>query len=283
MCGYDTSLIHVIFGRDGENLLKTDKISLEYGDKDQLTHVYTLHLRPDDTFEVYFDLQSRANGTLLDNWPFPQPEIVDPDDTKPDDWVDEPTMDDPDDKKPDGYDDIPKEIADKDAKKPDDWDDEDDGEWEAPRMPNPEYKGAWTAKRIPNPAYKGEWAPRKIANAKYDPNAKLGAYDDIAYVGYELWIVNNGTIFDNLIVTDSLDEAFQLAEQTWKPFVAKEKEAKEAWDKEHKPEDAVGEDYAGGDDDEDEDAFGGDDSGEGGEGDGEGGEGGETDAKKDEL
>lgn len=27
-----------------------------------------------------------------------------------------------------------------------DWDDEDDGEWEAPTIPNPEYKGEWKAK-----------------------------------------------------------------------------------------------------------------------------------------
>ena len=27
------------------------------------------------------------------------------------------------------------------AKKPDDWDDEEDGEWEAPMIDNPEYKG----------------------------------------------------------------------------------------------------------------------------------------------
>jgi hypothetical protein len=27
-----------------------------------------------------------------------------------------------------------------------DWDDEDDGEWEAPTVPNPEYKGEWKPK-----------------------------------------------------------------------------------------------------------------------------------------
>ena len=43
------------------------------------------------------------------------------------------------------------------AKKPDDWDDEEDGEWEAPMIDNPEYKGEWTVKRISNPAYKGFW------------------------------------------------------------------------------------------------------------------------------
>lgn len=194
--------------------------------------------------------------------------------------VDEALIDDPEDKKPEGWDDIPKDIPDATAKKPDDWDDEDDGEWEAPRIPNPEYKGEWIAKRIDNPAYKGEWEPRKIPNPNYEPGARLGAYDDIGYVGFELWIVNNGTIFDNLIVTDSLDDAWKLAEETWKPFVAAEKEAKEKWDKENKPPEEEGGSEDG--EDDDEDAFGGEDSEEEG---GEEGEKGAADGekKKDEL
>lgn len=33
LCGYDVSHVHLIFNHKGENLLKTDKISLEYSDK----------------------------------------------------------------------------------------------------------------------------------------------------------------------------------------------------------------------------------------------------------
>ena len=29
---------------------------------------------------------------------------------------------------------------------PEDWSDEDDGEWEAPLIPNPDYKGEWKPK-----------------------------------------------------------------------------------------------------------------------------------------
>lgn len=29
---------------------------------------------------------------------------------------------------------------------PEDWDEEEDGEWTAPTIPNPEYKGPWKAK-----------------------------------------------------------------------------------------------------------------------------------------
>lgn len=57
-----------------------------------------------------------------------------------------------------------KRIVDANAKKPDDWDDEEDGEWEAPMIDNPDYKGEWAVKRISNPAYKGFWEAKKIAN-----------------------------------------------------------------------------------------------------------------------
>ena len=39
LCGYDVSHIHAIFNNKGENLLKTDKISLEYSDKNEFTHL----------------------------------------------------------------------------------------------------------------------------------------------------------------------------------------------------------------------------------------------------
>merc|ERR550537_113191 len=78
------------------------------------------------------------SGTLEDGWSFLEPkEIRDPDEKKPDDWVDEAEIDDPEDKKPEGHDDIPAKIADPKATKPDDWDDESDGEWEAPQIDNP--------------------------------------------------------------------------------------------------------------------------------------------------
>merc|ERR1712146_357911 len=122
-------------------------------------------------------------------------------------------MDDPEDKKPEGYDDIPKEIPDPEAKQPDDWDEEDVGEWEAPMISNPEYKGSWSPKRIKNPAYKGEWKPKQIANEKYDE--KLVTFPELTNVGFELWTVNNGTIFDNIYVGDSIADAKAMADATW--------------------------------------------------------------------
>ena len=253
LCGYDVSHIHTIFNHKGENLLKTDKISLEYSDKNEYTHLYTLHLKPDGTYEVFFDLESKAKGKLVDDWDFPNPTKDDPDDKKPSDWVDETMIDDPEDKKPDGWDEIPAQIPDPDASKPEDWDDEDDGEWEPPLIDNPDFKGEWTAKQIDNPAYKGEWSPKQIKNPDYEEGVQLAAYDSM-YVGFELWIVNNGTIFDNILVTDDLEYAKAQGEKLWRPTSKGEKEKKEEWDKENKPADEPmpDDDEMGGDEGEEE-------------------------------
>jgi len=265
LCGYDVSHIHAIFNHKGDNLLKTEKIALEYSDKNEFTHLYTLHMKPDGTYEVFFDLESKAKGNMVDDWDFPKPTHDDPADNKPSDWVDETEIDDPEDKKPDGHDDIPAQIADPDATKPEDWDDEDDGEWEPPLIDNPDFKGEWFAKKIDNPAYKGEWKPNQVDNPKFEKGVQLAAFDSM-YVGYELWIVNNGTIFDNILVTDDIEYAKAQGEKLWRPTSKGEKEVKEQWDKENKPADE-----AGADDGED---------GEGGEGEGDDEE---EEPEKDEL
>jgi len=237
LCGYDVSHIHLIFAHKGNNLLKTEKIPLEYSDKNEFTHLYTAHIKPDGTYEVFFDQKSKATGSLVEDWDFPKPSIDDPADSKPSSWVDETMIDDPADKKPDGHDDIPSQIPDPDATKPEDWDDEDDGEWEPPLIDNPDFKGEWSAKKIDNPAYKGEWKPAQIPNKDFEEGTQLAAYDSF-YVGYELWIVNNGTIFDNILVTDDLAYAQAQGEKLWLPTSEGEKESKEKWDKENKPADA---------------------------------------------
>ena len=75
-------------------------------------------------------------------------------------------MDDPDDKEPEDWV-TDEKVKDPEASKPDGWDDEEDGEWEAPMIDNPDYKGAWRAKRIDNPAYKGEWKAKQLDNPDF--------------------------------------------------------------------------------------------------------------------
>merc|ERR1719267_402692 len=157
-------------------------------------------------------------------------------------------MDDPEDKKPDDWV-TEKRIVDPEAKKPDDWDDEEDGEWEAPMKDNPAYKGDWSVKRITNPAYKGIWEAKKIANPEYVDDDKIYSYADFGFLGFDLWQVKGGTIFDNVIVCDDVSEADAFAKK-WKALNEVEKAKKKEADDAKKAESA---DAESGDDDDDDD------------------------------
>lgn len=228
VCGPANRKTHVIFNYPpkNDNLLIKDEVKVE---TDRLKHLYSLVVRPDNTFEVFIDLESAKTGKLEEKWDFLLPKTIkDPAQSKPADWVDTKKIPDPEDKKPEGYDDIPAEIVDPEAKKPEDWDDEEDGAWEAPLIDNPEYKGPWKAKLIPNPEYKGEWVHPEIANPDYkeDPNLYVRC-DKCTHIGFELWQVKAGTVFDDILVTDSWEEAKAHAEKT---FVATKDAEKSAYD-----------------------------------------------------
>merc|ERR1719199_1343971 len=237
ICGSSTKKTHVIFNYKGKNLDKKKEVRCE---SDTLSHLYTLIVKPDNTYVVQIDMSKVDSGTLEDGWSFLEPkEIRDPDEKKPTDWVDEAEIDDPEDKKPDGYDDIPAKIADPKATKPDDWDDESDGTWEAPQIDNPDYKGAWKAKRIKNPAYKGVWEAKMIDNPKYAADDKLYSYPKFSTVGIDVWQVKSGTIFDNILLTDDVEYAKAHGEKTWKAGKDAEKAAKEKADEEKRKADAA--------------------------------------------
>jgi len=233
ICGPSNRKTHVIFSYPpkNDNLLIKDDVKVE---TDKLSHLYTLVVRPDDSFEVFIDQESVRSGSLSESWDFLLPkEIKDPAVSKPVDWVDAKKIADPADVKPDGWDDIPAEIPDPEAKKPDDWDDEEDGEWEAPKIDNPEYKGVWKAKKIDNPAYKGEWVHPLIPNPDFVEDKDLHTRcKDCTHIGFELWQVKAGTIFDDIIVTDNFDEAKAYAEATFAKKKGPEKEAFDAAEEE---------------------------------------------------
>jgi calreticulin len=178
--------------------------------------VYTLIVHPDNTYEVRIDGKEKASGSLFDDWDMlPAKMIKDPEQSKPDDWVDEAMIDDPEDSKPEGWDDIPEYIVDPDAEKPEDWDDDMDGEWEAPEIDNPEFKGEWKPKRIPNPEYQGKWVHPEIENPEYVEDTELYLFENLKNVGFDLWQVKSGTIFDNIIVTDDIKEAEAFMAETF--------------------------------------------------------------------
>uniref|UniRef100_H3ASW1 Calnexin n=1 Tax=Latimeria chalumnae TaxID=7897 RepID=H3ASW1_LATCH len=200
-CGEDYKL-HFIFrhknpktGEYEEKHVKRPDADLRVYYTDKKTHIYTLVLNPDNSFEVLVDQTVVSSGNLLsDTTPAVNPphEIEDPDDLKPEDWDERPKIPDPDAVKPDDWDeDAPAKIedehaekpegwldeeleyvADPDAEKPEDWDEDMDGEWEAPQIANPKCEtapgcGPWKRPMIDNPDYKGKWKPAMTDNPNY--------------------------------------------------------------------------------------------------------------------
>ncbi|CAB3984874.1 calreticulin-like isoform X2 [Paramuricea clavata] len=228
ICGSGTKKVHVIFNYKGKNLVTRKDIRCK---DDEMTHLYTLIVKPDNTYEVRIDNEKVESGGLEQDWDFlPPKKIKDPEAKKPDDWVDEAKIPDPKDKKPDDYD-KPKHIPDPHAKQPEDWDDEMDGEWEPPMIDNPEYKGEWKPKMIDNPAYKGKWVHPVIDNPDYAPDSELYKFDDIGAIGFDLWQVKSGTIFDNILIADSVSDAEEFAKETFDKTKVGEKKMKDEQDK----------------------------------------------------
>ncbi|XP_047545424.1 calnexin-like isoform X1 [Vanessa atalanta] len=200
-CGNDNKL-HFIFrhvnpknGTIEEKHSKKPTQRLDDIYKDKEPHLYTLIVRPDNTFTILVDNKEANAGSLLEDFTppvNPPEEIDDPDDKKPEDWderekIVDPTATkpadwdedapaqivDPNAVKPDSWlEDEPETIPDPDAKKPSDWDEEMDGEWEAPLVDNPACAaaagcGPWSAPTVPNPNYKGPWRAPLVANPNY--------------------------------------------------------------------------------------------------------------------
>lgn len=200
-CGNDHKL-HFIFNHKNpknhtisEKHCKKPKERIEDYFSDRLPHLYTLILRPDNTFEIRVDNKPINTGNLLEDFepPVNPPQtILDPNDKKPEDWDDREKIPDPTAVKPDDWDeDAPAQIVDEfavkpddwledepiyvpdpTAVKPDDWDDSMDGAWEPPMVNNPVCEkvsgcGPWKAPMVDNPSYKGKWRAPMIDNPNY--------------------------------------------------------------------------------------------------------------------
>ncbi|KAM7471595.1 hypothetical protein LguiA_009778 [Lonicera macranthoides] len=192
----------------------------------------------------------------------PEKTIPDPDDKKPEDWDERAKIPDLDAKKPDDWDedasieiedeeakkpegwldDEPEEIDDPEATKPEDWDDDEDGLWEAPKIDNPKcesapgcgewkrpmkrnpaYKGKWHAPLIDNPNYKGIWKPQQIPNPSYFELEKPD-FEPIAAIGIEIWTMQDGILFDNILIESDEKVAESYRDTKWKPKFEVEKE-----------------------------------------------------------
>lgn len=159
------------------------------------TALYTLIVRPDETYEILVNDESVKSGSLLEDFDppvNPPKEIDDPTDFKPETWVDVQQIPDPHATKPTDWDEDapatiidetatmpedwlpnePQTIPDPTAEKPEEWDDEEDGDWIPEMVPNPVCEevsgcGPWSQPTIKNPAYKGKWTAPMIANPAY--------------------------------------------------------------------------------------------------------------------
>merc|ERR1712039_1102913 len=118
---------------------------------------------------------------------------------------------------------------------------------EAPMKDNADYKGEWSVKRISNPAYKGFWEQKKIANPEFKDDDSIYKYADFGFLGFDLWQVKGGTIFDNIILTDDKAEADAFAKK-WKELSEVEKAKKKEEDDTKKTEEKQKDD----EDDDDE-------------------------------
>jgi len=231
ICGPGTKKVHVIFAYKGKNLLVKKDIRCK---DDVFTHLYTLIVKSDNTYIVKIDNEKVESGDLEADWDFLAPKkIPDPDAKKPADWDEREKIDDPDDTKPEDWE-KPEHIPDPEAKKPDDWDDEMDGEWEPPMIDNPDYKGEWKPKQIDNPDYKGKWVHPEIDNPEYEADDALYKYADFGAIGFDLWQVKSGTIFDNVLITDDADYAEKVGKETWGQTKDPEKKMKDSQDDEER-------------------------------------------------
>lgn len=161
--------------------------------------------------------------------------ILDPTDVKPADWdesepefiVDETAV-----KPADWLDDEPLEIPDPHVQAPADWDEEEYGPFEAPMVPNPrceevsgcgawekpviknpKYRGVYQYRTLPNPAYRGPWMPRYIPNPAFYEEKAPHNLPAIGGVAIEIWTLQEGIAFDNILIThdEGCAEAFSDA------------------------------------------------------------------------
>lgn len=77
--------------------------------------------------------------------------------------------------------------------------------------------------RSHNLAYKSIWKPRDISNPEYFELEKPN-YEPIEAIGIEIWTMQDGILFDNILIADDEKVAASYRETTWKPKYDVEKE-----------------------------------------------------------
>ncbi|OQS05316.1 calnexin [Thraustotheca clavata] len=220
-----TNKVHFIFNHQNPLTKEYEEKHLEISPpaktEDKLSHLYTLAVHDDNTFEVYADQVVIKKGGLLTHFKpsvNPPKEIDDPEDQRPNTYEETEFIPDPNAKKPEDWDENePKTIPNLKITKPEDWDEETKGPWKRPMMTNPAYKGKWTPPMIENPDYVGEWEPRKIPNPEYYEDLHPARMDPIGAVALEVWSMATNIQIDNIWLGHDLQDAFDFARESWLP------------------------------------------------------------------
>ncbi|VVC32425.1 Concanavalin A-like lectin/glucanase domain,Calreticulin/calnexin, conserved [Cinara cedri] len=201
-CGPTSKVHFIIRHKNPKNNSITEKHCLKLKTEetvftDHQSHLFTLIIKPDNSYSFFLDQELQYEGDLLSDDDFSPPinppkEIVDKNDVKPEDWDERAKIPDESAVKPDDWDEsepenIPDEsstmpsdwlenesthIPDASAIKPSDWDNDMDGEWEPPLINNQKCEdrsgcGPWTRPLMKNPKYKGKWKQPLIDNPNY--------------------------------------------------------------------------------------------------------------------
>ncbi|KAI4541798.1 hypothetical protein MG293_008940 [Ovis ammon polii] len=128
ICGFDIKTVHVIL--HFKNQYHANKKSIRCK-VDSFTHLYTLILRPDLTYDVKIDGQSIESGSIEYDWQLTSLKNMEKASAEAEGW---------DQAAKDKSQDWEKHFLDASASKPSDWKGELDGDWQAAMLQKPPYQ-----------------------------------------------------------------------------------------------------------------------------------------------
>ncbi|XP_007183634.1 calreticulin-3 [Balaenoptera acutorostrata] len=199
ICGFDVKKVHVIL--HFKNQYHSNKKSIRCK-VDGFTHLYTLILRPDLTYEVKIDGQSIESGSIEYDWQLTSLKRMEKASAESEDW----------DQATEGKSQAwKKHFLDASASTPSDWNSELDGDRQAPMLQKPPHQDGLRPEGIDRDV----WLHQKMKNTNYLTEYDLSEFENIGAIGLELWQVRSGTIFDNFLITDDEEYAENFGKATW--------------------------------------------------------------------
>ncbi|XP_010642615.1 calreticulin-3 isoform X1 [Fukomys damarensis] len=207
ICGFDLKKVHVILQFKNEYHANKKFIKCKV---DGFTHLYTLILRPDLTYEVKIDGRSIESGSIEYDWQLTslrktEQAVASPGSERA---------------KAGAGQDWEKHFLDAGASKPSDWNSELDGDWPGPMLQKPPYQDGLK----PEAMDQDLWLHEKMPSTGYLTRYDLSEFESIGAIGLELWQVRSGTIFDNFLLTDDEKYAENFGKATWGQTKGPEKE-----------------------------------------------------------